>query len=107
MLTFYTSLLLATLVCISPSLARSAVMEDIADGGVYCDTPISGLYELARKRCTGKTSCRISATMVATRQELVQNRCTGFFVAPVCRGTPVNIESRYDVFKTLLVSCKR
>ena len=101
------ALVLATLVCTSPSLAKGVVMEDIADAGIYCATGIPGLYELAVKRCKGKTSCRISATMVATKQQLRQNRCTGFFVAPICQGIPVNVESRYDVFKTLLVSCKK
>ncbi len=102
------SLVVATLVFISPALAKGVVIEDIADGGIYsCEPPIAGLYELAVKRCKGKVSCTIAATMVATKKELTQKKCTGFFVAPVCRGTPVNVESRYDVFKTLSVSCKK
>lgn len=102
------ALSLAMLVCTSPSMARGVVMEDIEDAGIYCSTGgIPGFYDLAVKRCKGKVSCTMAATMVATRRELLQKKCTGFFVAPVCRGTPVNVESRYDVFKTLQVSCKR
>jgi len=85
-------------------------MEDIADAGIYCDTfdsDIARFYSVAEKKCKGKVACRVRATMVATKQDLLQHRCTGFFVAPVCRGTPVNVESRYHLFKTLLVSCKK
>jgi len=85
-------------------------MKEIADAGIYCDTfnsHIGRFYSVAEKKCKGKVACRVSATMVATRRELLQHRCTGFFVAPVCRGTPENVESRYDVFKTLFVSCKK
>ncbi len=110
MINVFVSLLIAVLICASPAVAKSksksVVMEDIADGGIYCDDPIPGLYELAVKRCKGKVSCTIAATMVATKQELIKKKCTGFFVAPVCNGTPKNIESRYDVFATLNVSCK-
>lgn len=91
----------------SQSLAKGVVMEDIADAGIYCATGIGGFYELVERRCKGKSSCTVKATMIATKQELLQSHCTGFFVAPVCRGRPVSIESRYDVFKTLLVSCKK
>ncbi|MGY4366826.1 hypothetical protein ACVW1A_002891 [Bradyrhizobium sp. LB1.3] len=102
------ALLLASFVYVSPSVGRGTVMEDIEDAGIYCSIDgVRGFYDLAVKRCKGKTYCTMAATMVATRQELIQKKCTGFFVAPVCRGTPVNVESRYDVFKTLRVSCKR
>ncbi|MGV7216425.1 hypothetical protein [Bradyrhizobium sp. UFLA05-112] len=101
-------LLLAMFFCVSPSMGRGIVMEDIEDAGIYCAIDgVRGFYDLAVKRCKGKTFCTMAATMVATRQELIQKKCSGFFVAPVCRGTPVNVESRYDVFKTLPVSCKR
>jgi hypothetical protein len=104
------SAILATLLCTSPVLARNVVMEEIADAGIYCPTSspeIDRFYSVAEKKCKGKISCRVRATMVTTRQDLLQHRCTGFFVAPVCRGTPMNVESRYDVFKTLLISCKK
>jgi hypothetical protein len=102
------AVVLATLCCVSSSLANGAVMEDIADAGVYCATfsnDIRRFYSVAEKRCKGKISCQVAATMVATRKHLLQHRCTGFFVAPICNGQPVNVESRYDVFKTLVVSC--
>ncbi|MEH2504053.1 hypothetical protein V1290_002864 [Bradyrhizobium sp. AZCC 1578] len=106
----YISVVLAMLVCISPSLARGVIiMDEIWDAGIYCPTSspaIDGFYSMVEKKCKGKSSCRVRATMVTTKQDLLRHRCTGFFVAPLCRGTPVNVESRYDVFKTLLVSCK-
>jgi hypothetical protein len=84
-------------------------MEEIADAGIYCATfsnKIAGFYSLAERKCKGKVSCRVSATMVASRPHLLRHGCTGFFVAPVCNGIPKSVESRYDVLKTLLVSCK-
>jgi hypothetical protein len=103
------SVVLATFCCVSSSLANGVVMEDIADAGIYCPTSspdIARFYSVAVKRCKGKISCQVRATMVATKKDLLQHRCTGFFVAPICNGQPVNVESRYDVFKTLVVSCK-
>ena len=109
MLKIFISAALATLSCTSPVLAKSAIMEEIADAGIYCATfspAIGRFYSMVESKCKGKTYCRVSPTMVTTKQDLIQNRCTGFFVAPICKGLPVNVESRYDVFKTLLVSCK-
>ena len=105
MIKFCISLVLGTLCCVSSSLAASVVMECIEDAGIHCATfsnNISRFYSVAEKRCKGKISC----TMVATRKHLLDHRCTGFFVAPICNRRPVNVESRYDVFKTLMVSCK-
>ena len=110
MIKFCISIVLGTLCCVSSSLAASVVMEDIEDAGIYCATfsnDIRRFYSVAEKRCKGKISCQVAATMVATRKHLIEHRCTGFFVAPICNGRPVNVESRYDVFKTLVVSCKR
>jgi hypothetical protein len=103
------AVVLATLCGVSPSLANGAVMEDIADAGIYCPTSspdIARFYSEAVKRCKGKIACHVRATMITTKKDLLKHRCTGFFVAPICNGQPVNIESRYDVFKTLVVSCK-
>jgi hypothetical protein len=49
-------------------------MEDIEDAGIYCATfsnNISRFYSVAEKRCKGKISCHVAATMVATRKHLL------------------------------------
>jgi hypothetical protein len=101
------ALLLAAFVCVSPSMGRGIVMEDIEDAGIYCAIDgVLGLYDLAIKRCKGNL-LHDSRDNGYDETGLDSKKCIGFFVAPVCRGTPVNVESRYDVFKTLRVSCKR
>ena len=110
MLKVFICIVFAGVACVWPAMAKGPIMEDIVDAGIYCDTfdsSIAGFYALAEKKCKGKSACTMSATMVATRKDLLAHHCTGFFVAPLCNGVPVNVESRYDVFKTLLVSCKR
>ena len=110
MLRVFTLGMLAGIACASPALAKGPIMTDIADGGIYCDSfdsNIDGFYALAEKKCKGKSVCVVSATIVATKKDLLAHKCTGFFVAPVCNGVPVNVESRYDVFKVLTVSCKK
>jgi hypothetical protein len=49
-------------------------MEYIEDAGIYCATfsnNISRFYSVAEKRCKGKISCHVAATMVATRKHLL------------------------------------
>jgi len=91
------------------SATARTVMTEIVDAGIYCDTSspaISTFYDAVRKRCVGKVKCTISATMVTSRNDLVQHKCTGFFAAPLCQGVPKNIETR-NVFGKLSVSCDR
>ena len=91
------------------AFARSIVMTDIEDAGIYCRTfskNISKFFRSSQRKCKNKTFCTVKATDVASRPELLQHRCTGFFVAPVCKGVPLNVETR-NLFSSLLVSCKR
>jgi hypothetical protein len=85
-------------------------MTDIEDAGVYChnldNRAIGTFYEAVRKKCLGKVRCSVSATMVTSREDVLQHECTGFFAAPVCRGAPKNVET-HKIFSNLLVSCGR
>src|SRR6516164_2732284 len=95
--------MLVTLFGAAPSPARNVVISDIEDGGIYCktfDKDIDRFYKVARKRCRHKISCVVRATMVATRRDLLQHHCSGFFVAPICNGEPVNVET-HQLFKPL------
>ena len=91
------------------SLMARTIMTDIADAGIYCDTfspDISRFYDAVNKKCVGKATCWISATMVTSKADLLQHKCTGFFAAPVCGGTPKNVET-HKVLSKLRVSCDR
>jgi len=82
-------------------------MRRIEDAGIYCasfDRKIANFYPLAKSRCLGKFSCAMRATMVTTKADLLKHQCTGFFVAPLCHGSPVNRET-HNILDTLHVSC--
>ena len=91
----------------SSALARVERMRRIEDAGIYCesfDRKIANFYSLAKSRCLGKFSCTMRATMVTTKAGLIEHKCTGFFVAAVCHGAPVNHET-HNILETLHVSC--
>ncbi|ARP64338.1 hypothetical protein A9K65_013815 [Mesorhizobium sp. WSM1497] len=84
-------------------------MKDFGDAGIYCessDSNIGNFYRYVEKTCKNKYKCYVKATAVATRKELKQHRCTGFFVAPVCKGEPANLETR-SIFGKLAVFCPK
>lgn len=104
-----TGIIVVTLLLSCTSSMATSIMTDIADAGIYCDSfspGISKFYEAVRKKCLRKHRCSISATMVTSRKDLLQHKCTGFFAAPVCNGSPKNVET-HKIFSKLSVACGR
>src|SRR5688500_18864754 len=88
----------------------AATIEDIHEAGINnCeggpDDLGPRLYQSVRDACVGQTSCEVSATDVASEEELRALGCTNFFVIAVCGPDDLQEYEATSLSEQLFVFC--
>lgn len=107
-------LVFATLLCgiASPSHAADApkTIKDIVEAGIYqCEGGPDDLgprfYQSVRDSCVDELSCEVSATDVASEEDLTALGCTNFFVIVRCGGDDWQEYESQTLSERLYVYC--